>query len=174
MDRGAHEAALDNAWRVTGYMPRDGRDELGRIPQTVSRFLMLHDKPGLAARTEANVRVAAAALIVVREVDDPRVTPGTAQTLDLITLRHLPRMVVDPTTDPTKIAHWIWSTLLAQRTLMLPLEDLPSNPQQFNSRLLVAGPRESKWQKARVVTGTLLRQAARSLMEIQTSSQREP
>ena len=27
VDRGAHEAAIDNGWRVAGYMPRDQRDE---------------------------------------------------------------------------------------------------------------------------------------------------
>lgn len=26
-DRGAHEAAISNGWNVTGYMPRDCRDE---------------------------------------------------------------------------------------------------------------------------------------------------
>jgi hypothetical protein len=168
VDRGAHDAALDNAWRVTGYMPRDGRDELGQIPQTVARFLMPHDKPGLGARTEANVRAAAAALIVVRKADDPRVTPGTAQTVDLVTLRHLPQMVVDPTTDPTKIARWIWSSLLAHHTLMLPLGALPREQQQEPPRLLVAGPRESKWPGAQIMTATLLRHTARALITIQT------
>jgi hypothetical protein len=65
VDRGGHEAALDSDWRIAGYMPRDGRDELGRIPQAVAQFFALHDKPGFAARTEANVRTVAAALIVV-------------------------------------------------------------------------------------------------------------
>jgi len=168
VDRGAHDAALDNAWRVTGYMPRDGRDELGQIPQTVACFLLPHDKPGLGARTEANVRMAAAALIIVRKDDDPRVTPGTAQTVDLVTLRHLPQMIVDPATNPTKIARWIWSSLLAHRTLMLPFGTLSREPQQEPPRLLVAGPRESKWPGARAVTATLLRHTARSLIDVQT------
>lgn len=167
MDRGAHEAALDSAWGITGYMPRDGRDELGRIPQDVSRFLVPHDKPGLAARTDANVRAAAAALVVVRRADDPRVTPGTAQTLDLVTLRHLPQMIADPATDPTKIARWIWNTLLAHRTLALPLGALPHESQQNTPRLLIAGPRESKWPGAKIMTLTLLRQVAHSLIKIQ-------
>lgn len=165
MDRGAHEAALNNAWQVTGYMPRDGQDELGKIPQAVSRFLMPHDKPGFAARTRANVCSAAAALIVVRKADDPRATPGTAQTLDLVTLRHLSCLVVDPSTNPTKIAHWISDTLLARCSLMLPLEDLPGNPQRSSllPRLLVAGPRESKWRGAQIATMVLLHQSALSL-----------
>ncbi|HSX21410.1 MAG TPA: putative molybdenum carrier protein, partial [Gaiellaceae bacterium] len=56
VDRGAHEAAIDNGWRVAGYMPRDGRDELGPIPPDVARFLVAHEKAGYGARTEANVR----------------------------------------------------------------------------------------------------------------------
>lgn len=167
VDRGAHEAALNSNWRVAGYMPRDARDELGLIPQAVARFLILHDKPGLAARTAANVQTAAAALIVVRDVADPRATPGTAKTLDLVAVRRLPQMVVDPTTDPTKVAHWIWSALLTRATLPLPLEAPPDNPLgSILPRLLVAGPRESKWQRARIETAGLLHQIAIALTEI--------
>lgn len=167
MDRGAHEAALASGWHVAGYMPRDGRDELGMIPQAVAQFLVLHDKPGLAARTAANVQTAAAALIVVRDAADPRATPGTAKTLDLAAVRRLPRMVVDPTTDPEKGARWIWNALLARGTLPLPLEAPPDNPRgSIPPRLLVAGPRESKWQGARLETAHLLRRIALALTEI--------
>lgn len=170
MDRGAHEAALDNGWQVTGYMPRDGRDELGRIPQDVARFLALHDKPGLAARTEANVRTAAATLIVVRAADDPRTTPGTAKTIDLATARHLPQMIVDPSTDPKKVARWIYNNLRARGTLPLPLEASTDDPHEsIPPRLLVAGPRESKWQGARIETASLLRRIARALTKITQS-----
>lgn len=163
VDRGAHEAALDSGWRIAGYMPRDGRDELGMIPQAVACFLVLYDKPGLAARTEANVRTATAALIVVRNAGKPRLTPGTAKTLDLAAICRLPRMVADPTTDPTKIARWVYNNLLTRGTLLLPLEEPRGS---VLPRLLVAGPRESKWQDGRIETATLLRQVALALTEI--------
>lgn len=162
VDRGAHEAAIDNDWHVAGFMPRDGRDELGKIPEEVARFLDAHDKTGYAARTEANVRAARLALFVVHDADDPRATPGTARTIELARERGLRRMVVDPSVDPATIARWIWSDLRVTRTLLLPFEQ-EGDP---STRLLVAGPRESKWPGARVQTAALLRRVAAALAEI--------
>ena len=171
VDRGAHEAAIDNGWPIAGYMPRDQRDELGRIPPDVARFLVPHDKTSYAARTEANVRTAAAVLIVVKDADDPRATPGTAKTIDLAMERGLRRLIVDPSDDAGMIARWIWYDLLmVSGTLPLPLETPPIAP--IPTRLLVAGPRESKWRWARVETAALLRRAAIALAEIPRT--REP
>lgn len=161
VDRGAHEGALDNGWLVAGYMPRDQRDELGKIPHDVARFLTPHDKMGYAPRTEANVHAAHAALIVVRDLNDPRTTPGTAMTLDLVADRRLRQMIVDPTDDAAQIARWIWSSLLMVQ-MPLPLDTCDPVP----TKLLVAGPRESKWPRARVETAALLRRIALALAEI--------
>ncbi len=169
VDRGAHEAAIDNGWLVAGYMPRDGRDELGRIPLDVARFLVPHEKTIYVARTAANVRLSEAALLVVRDADDPRATPGTATTIDLAADRHLRQLVVDPLTDGARIARWIWDNLLTARTLQLPLiEERPLHPAP--PRLLVAGPRESKWHGARAETAALLRRVALGLAEISHAS----
>ena len=165
VDRGAHEAAIDNGWRVAGYMPRDGRDELGKIPEAVARFLTPHEKTDYAARTEANVRMANAVLIVVHDADDPRVTPGTAKTIDLAIARRLRRLIVDPKFDAMRIARWIWSDLfMMMKTLPLPFEGPQLDP--VSTRLLIAGPRESKWQGARIETAGLLRRVALALAEI--------
>lgn len=165
VDRGAHEAAIDNGWSITGYMPRDQRDELGRIPPDVAKFLVPHDKTSYTARTEANVHASTALLIVVRDADDPRTTPGTAKTIDLAADRRLPLMIVDPRTDANVIARWIWSGLLmVSGTLPLALE--PHAMEPITTKLLVAGPRESKWQDARVETAGLLRRVAIALAEI--------
>jgi hypothetical protein len=169
VDRGAHEATIDNGWRVAGYMPRDQRDELGRIPSDVARFLVPHDKTGYSARTEANVSTSSAVLIVVRNADDPRTTPGTTKTIDLAIERHLRRMVVDPRTNPTLIARWIWFDLRMIGTLPLPLAEHTLDP--IPTRLLVAGPRESKWPGAQAATAGLLRQVALALAEIPRTSE---
>lgn len=163
-DRGAHEAALDNGWLVAGYMPRDGHDELGRIPPDVARFLTPHEKTSYAARTEANVRTASALLVVVRDADDPRATPGTAKTIDLCAARKLRRMIVDPRIDAARVARWIWSDLLMMQTMRLPFDGIQLDP--VPTRLLVAGPRESKWSGARVETAAMLRRVALALAEI--------
>lgn len=165
VDRGAHEAAIDNGWPIAGYMPRDGRDELGKIPDAVARLLTPHEKTHYVARTAANVQMASALLIVVHDADDPRATPGTAKTIDLATGRHLRCLIVDPEFDPARIARWIWSDLLRMMTtLPLPLLGEPLDP--VAAQLLVAGPRESKWPGARAATAGLLRQVARDLAEI--------
>ena len=166
VDRGAHEAAIDNGWRLTGYMPSDRRDELGPIPEVVARFLVPHDKANYAARTEANVQSASAALIVVHDANEPRATPGTAMTIDLAVRRHLLHKIVDPATDAAQIARWIWSDLLMPRPLLLPLDGLKLD--LAPTRLLVAGPRESKWRGARAETATFLRRIALSIAEIRT------
>ena len=166
VDRGAHEAAIDNGWSIAGFMPRDRRDELGPIPEAVARFLVPHDKAIYAARTTSNVRSASAALIIVHNVDAPRSTPGTAMTIDLATQQRLPRRIIDPATDVAQIARWIWNDLLMRRPLMLPLDGLKLDPAPL--RLLVAGPRESKWRGARVETAALLRRIALAIAEIRT------
>ena len=161
MDRGAHDAALENGWIVSGYMPRDGRDERGPIPPDVARYLQPHESRSYAARTEANVRSSDALLVVVRSADDPRATPGTAKTIDLAAQRNLRRMIVDPTSDAALIARWIRSGRLP-----LPLDLFEPTRDAPPMRLLVAGPRESKWQGARVETAALLRRVGLALAEI--------
>jgi hypothetical protein len=140
------------------------RDELGPIPPDVARCLQPHEKTSYVARTEANIRNCDALLVVVPDADDPRATPGTKKTLDLATDRHLRRMIVDPSFAPRPIAEWIWRDLLALRTLPLPLETRSLDPVRV--RLMIAGPRESKWSGARVETAGLLRRVALELQEI--------
>jgi hypothetical protein len=89
-------------------------------------------------------------------------------TIDLAARRHLPRKIVDPTADAVQIARWIWSDLRMSRTLMLPLDGLKIEPTP--TRLIVAGPRESKWRGARVETAALLRRLALALAEIARAS----
>lgn len=151
VDRGAHEAALANGWKISGYMPRDKRDELGLIPPEVARFLTPHPKTNYAARTAANVRSADAVLIVVRDQADPRATPGTEYTLDVAKECGRRQLTVDPTWDPAKIASWIWKDLIDPQTSLLEAPLL---------RLMVAGPRESKWPGACAATSVLLQQVA--------------
>jgi hypothetical protein len=164
VDRGAHEAAIDNGWKLAGYMTRDQRDELGQIPPAVARFLVAIDKTSYTARTEANVRTATAALIIVRDEDDPRTTPGTAKTIDLVAARNMRRKIVGPEHDARSIARWIWNDLLMMSTLPLPIIAQTFDP--VPTRLLVAGPRESKWRNARIETAGLLRRVSAALMEI--------
>jgi hypothetical protein len=169
VDRGGHEGAIANGWRIAGYMPSDARDERGAIPEAVARFLVPHDKARYSARTEANVASVNASLIVVSDMNEPRKTPGTAMTINMAAQRLLPCRIVDPTTDATQLALWILNDLLRPRALMLPLDEFKPDP--VTTRLLVAGPRESKWRGAQAETTTLLYRIALAITEIRTALQ---
>jgi Circularly permutated YpsA SLOG family len=164
VDRGAHEAAIANGWPVAGYMPRDGRDERGKIPEEVARFLVAHEKTSYAARTAANVHTASAALFVVRDNADPRATPGTARTIALAMGRRLRLLIVTPHDDSATISRWIWNGLCRQKTLSLPFVTGQLEPTPL--RLLIAGPRESKWPGACRQTAFLLHRVACDLAKL--------
>lgn len=173
VDRGTHEAAIDNAWKLAGHMPRDQRDELGPIPPEVAKFLVAIDATSYAARTAANVRASTATLIVVRDKGHPRETPGTTRTLELATARRMRHLIVDPASDPETIARWIWADPHRMtRTLTLPFLDLPLDPPPM--RLLVGGPRESKWSGAQAQTAALLRKVASALTAIVQPCEQRP
>ena len=166
IDRGAHHAAIASDWKVSGYMPSDRRDEHGPIPDDVAKFLQPCTRSGYGSRTEANVQSVQAALIIVRDLGCPRETPGTAKTIDLVNRRHLPRMIIDPSANREALALWIWSDLLMLRTQMLPLQGLQLQPAPM--RLLVAGPRESKWGAAEAAATEFLTGIARAIEKMRS------
>lgn len=157
VDRGAHQAAIDNGWLIAGYMPRDARDELGPIPVDVAQFLRAHEKADYAARTEANVRSCDALLAIVQDIRNLTATPGTTKTIRLAGQLGKPRMFVDPTADVNKVARWIWCDLLPAVPLPLALE------RPDTVRLMIAGPRESKWNGAFAHSAALLRRVGVAL-----------
>ena len=164
VDRGAHEAALDNGWLIAGFMPRDGRDERGPIPMDVARYLIPHDKAGYPARTEANVRMCDVLLIIVPDAKNPASTPGTKMTIELAERFRKRKMAVDPNSSVRSIAEWIWLELFARQTLKLPF--ISQDQDQLPSRLMVAGPRESKWPGACTIAVEILRKIATGLQQI--------
>jgi len=156
VDRGAHEAATDIGWQIGGFMPSSCRDEYGPIPSGVSRHLTRCATIGYGARTEANLAIAHALLVVVSDADDPYRTPGTKKTLlDAREIR-LPREVVDATSDDLTTAAWL-------RLLFNQVKHQNGQLQVPPFRLMVAGPRESKWTDGRVQTAAFLRRVARQL-----------
>jgi hypothetical protein len=157
VDRGAHDAAIELGWTIAGCMSHDGRDEFGKIPEDVAKFLRPHERPGYAARTDINVRSSDAILIVARDARDPRATPGTALTIDLAAKQRRCLKIADPRSG-REIAAWIWRDVLGQGEL--PLIEARS------VRLMVAGPRESRWPGARAETTDLFRRVAQELCEM--------
>lgn len=174
VDRGAHEAAIANGWSISGYMPRRRCDELGPIPADVAQRLTAYESGGYADRTKANVRISDALLVVVPSVQAPERTPGTAMTIDLARERSLSLKIVDPYTNSTEIGDWIASLLRelattthSQRLLFAALETYP-----VCLRLMIAGPRESRWNGARAATVQFLREVGLQIQDLDAASRR--
>jgi hypothetical protein len=146
VDRGAHEGALDCGWQITGFMPKNGKDEQGLIPRDVAKFLEPHPTGGYKERTVANLRISAALLVMVYDAQDPYATPGTRLTLEKARVHSIPRKVADRTTDPDLLQQWLQVLL-------------DGHVQEFQTpfRLMVAGPRASKWTTGRAETAGMLR-----------------
>jgi hypothetical protein len=174
VDRGAHEAAVVNDWPISGYMPRRRCDELGPIPEDVARYLVPYETGGYGERTEANVRSSDAILVVVPLAQDSAHTPGTALTIAIAREQHRLLKIVDPHTSRVEISAWISSACRelaeaaqAQRSLFGSRD-----PEPVFLRLMVAGPRESRWPGAREATMQLLRDVDLQLRSLDASSRR--
>lgn len=156
VDRGGHIGALDNGWTVRGVMPKDCRDENGMIPPEFAKHLQRCLDPGYPARTRINVEICQAALLCVADRDDPRSSPGTALTMRIAAEMNRQCKVVDPR-DPRStedVAAWL-KTLSKMNGVALSKE----------LRLMVAGPRASRWSSGEVETAGLLRRLKPLIVE---------
>lgn len=163
VDRGAHDGAIANGWEIAGYMPRNCCDELGPIPDAVARHLR-ESAGGYAERTEANVRVSDALLVVVPDARVPMSTPGTAWTITYARDRRLPVKVVDPHGAIAEVAAWIsaaWRVVATSRAQVTLFASEASRSSGL--RLMIAGPRARRWSSGRGETSRLLRDLAVSL-----------
>lgn len=151
VDRGAHDAAIDNGWTVRGYMPKDGRDELGLIPADVARHLLRCVDGGYPARTRMNVQISYAVLLVVPDEEDPQASRGTALTWRIATELGRPRLPVNPrrAESTAEVSRWIRQLRMRSARVDLPI--------------LVAGPRASRWPEGHAETAGLLRRVKRDL-----------
>jgi hypothetical protein len=157
VDRGSGIAALRAGFPIGGFMPRDEKDEYGEIPVTLEidgrpyayrRHFKKPTHPGTAIRTRLNVETCAALLVIVEDAQKPWATPGTKLTLDerRIANPHKPYMVVDPTFDRDRVARWA-----------VDLDIARGKKGMAETRLMVAGPRASKWADGEQVAADFVR-----------------
>lgn len=77
VERGAHHAALTGGLVVSGFMPHDGRDELGPVPPEVSAHLSrFKDRGTRAAVGIAKRLVSALAIDSTCELEHARAHTG--------------------------------------------------------------------------------------------------
>jgi hypothetical protein len=151
VDRGAHEAALENGWSIGGYMPKDGLDEFGLIPIDIAKFLKHCTIGGYAARTRVNIDIAHVVLVVVPAKQNPFATPGTRLTLQTARALGRPSIIIEAHSVVVPVAQWLW--MWAGKGGRDPL------------RVMVAGPRASRWTDGAVWTRELLRRLHQVLIE---------
>ena len=139
VDRGAHLGALDAGLEVGGYMPKNANDELGVIPIEVAKHLHRCTHSGYAARTEVNVEIAHAVLVVVASKHRPDLSPGTSLTISAAKARHRPVYVADSVADLPDVMSWM------RRVSRSRSNELKLDTPDGRLNLLVAGPRASRW-----------------------------
>lgn len=157
VDRGAWLAAKDLDLLRGGFMPHNRRDENGLIPRLVQADLAIHDGvQTLGERTIANVIHADAILIVVPDRSAARSTPGTALTVRTAERHGKPLHITDDYTPGSTVETAEW----------LGINGPFGDPQRWvdrEFRLMVAGPRKSRWLWAEIHAYLVVRALYRQL-----------
>jgi hypothetical protein len=147
VERGAHEAARVAGLRIAGFMPSDGRDELGLLPSHVTERLTVCPERGQRPPIKANIEIASAALVVVPNARTADQFPAMLWILQRIRARHLPLHICDPMSRRADVGRWVAS--------------LPGD--SGSVRLLVTGPRATRWDEGERVTRQIVSAIAVSL-----------
>ena len=134
VERGAYNAAQRTGIQLAGFMPLDGRDELGKIPEQIADHLTPCFEKGPRPAVRANVALASGVLIVVPDARNVEKYPPMS--IAISTARHLamPCLICDSTTDVDKVVSW--------------MRKLPETSDSV--RVAVTGPRETRWLRGEV------------------------
>lgn len=141
VERGAHEGAIAAGFNVMGFMAASRRDELGKVPARVSAHLTptLHAGPRAAIR--ANFSIADGVVVVVPEAENVTKFPAMGWIVSDVRTLRLPIFVADHKTVGHDVS--AWAAAVRETTA--------------DFRLLVTGPRETRWQSGEQVARRLVR-----------------
>ncbi|MBA3542000.1 MAG: hypothetical protein H0T79_20460 [Deltaproteobacteria bacterium] len=129
VERGAHRAAVAAGIQLAGFSPLDGRDELGPLPEAVSQYLTPCFERGSRPPVRANVALASGLLVVVPDARIADKFTGIGVTLKIARELAVPYRIADPSTNSDELVAWARS--------------LPET--SGSVRLMVTGPRETRW-----------------------------
>jgi hypothetical protein len=129
VERGAHGAAVSAGLTVAGFMPRDGRDELGQVPHAVASSLTPFFERGPRPALKANIALASAVLIVVPEVRRADKFTAIGVIMQWVRSVRVPLLTCDPSTNLDDIVGF---------TTQIP-------ETSGSMRLAVTGPRGTRW-----------------------------
>jgi hypothetical protein len=140
VERGAQRAANAVGLPLGGFSSADRRDELGPLPDDVAQNLTPCGERGSRAPIRANLAIASGVIIVVPDAATPRRFTGISVVLQAARARAVPYKIADPKTDPERIAAWTRSLPATGGTV----------------RLMVTGPRETRWATGSKVSWKLV------------------
>jgi hypothetical protein len=146
VERGAHDAAVNAGISVAGFMPLDGRDELGQVPETVAESLTPFFERGPRPALKANITLASAVLIVVPEARRPEKFTAIAVIMQWVRSVSSPLLTCDPSTNLDDIVGFI--------------AEIPET--SGSVRLAVTGPRETRWTEGHNVARRIVSAIAMS------------
>jgi len=146
VERGAHRGASVAGLTIAGFMPLDRRDELGPVPIDVADLLTPHFERGPRPAVRANVVLASGVLLVVPDAKRAETFTAMSAVLQSVRSARVPNLVCDPHVNLDDIARWV-STI----------------PETSGSkRLLVTGPRATRWQHGEGVARRIVAAVAAS------------
>jgi hypothetical protein len=140
VERGAHRAAVTAGLTVAGFMPIDGRDEMGPIPDEVASCLTPCFDKGSRPAVRANVAISSGVVLVVPDAQDPNKFTAMAAVLTAARTAKLPYLVVDPLTNLEDVSRWV--------------QTLPAS--SGSRRVLITGPRGTRWHTGEQVARRLV------------------
>ena len=129
VERGAHKAATASGLTVAGFMPVDGRDEMGPIPADVATCLTPCFDRGPRPAVRANIAISSGVVLCVPDASDPGKYTAMAAVLSAARAAKVPYQVVDPLTSLEDVSKWVWN--------------LPTTSGSL--RVMVTGPRGTRW-----------------------------
>ena len=142
VERGAYRAAVEHGLRIGGFCTNDSRDEMGIIPADVLATLTPCAERGPRQAVRANIVAATAAMIVVPQILDVRTVTGIAEAQTLIRSRGLPMLVCDPLTNEDDVLAFMRGV--------------------GHGKVVVFGPRATRWKEGEIVTRRLIAALART------------
>jgi hypothetical protein len=127
-------------------MPLDRRDELGSIPSEIAQSLVPHSERGPRPAVRATVGIASGVLLVVPDAATPDRFTAMSAVLQAIRAARRPFFVADASTNLDDVA--TWANSLAQK--------------DGATRILVTGPRGTRWPEGEAVARRLVAAIAMS------------
>ncbi len=131
VERGAHRGAVAVGLEIAGFMPMDGRDELGPLAPDIAKHLTPCFDRGPRAAVRANVAIASGVLLVVPDRTQAGKYTAMQAVLNAVRAARTQSFIADPTIDVDTMVAWA-------RAL----------PETSGSvRVLVTGPRGTRWHE---------------------------